>query len=607
MVLYDTLCRTPLIAAVVLDLRHRVRMIQVDDEHSIRLRTMKYFLVIACTFCAVWIAVLGVNRNVFSVILLLFGTVYIYGFLSDLLIRRLELQLLGELTLLFAHIRRRYHRHQMVYEAIQEAASESPGMARTHALKIADCLASHNPQTTIAEYYEMAPNKYLQALAGVVYLIFEYGDRKVADTSLFQKSLAGLIGEVEIERVRRQRLSFLLQSLQSITILPLLTLAPLERWASDSFPAMSNFYSSGKGFLCEIAIYAVAFLCFVLVRHLQVLEWGGASADHERVSLEKRIFSIRLIKVFVLSWVPLSTERKYEWTRQQLTLIGERATVEMFYVRRFIYAFVAFVLSLIICWLSLHYEIQHVLEPAHDSLSFTPMSEVERQARKQMHMQDRILLRQNDANLDEQTMQRLTLKKKRLIEIRFTFVHFLGCLLFIFIAYMMPLFMLMFRRGMRRFALAREVEQFETLLTILTPMERMNVEQVLEWMLRFSQHFQQPLQKCLLSFGAGGGQALESLKEDVPYEPFRRIAEQLSEAVERIELSVAFDDLSGDREFIREQRKLQFEKNIAAKSAWGRLIGFMPLYAVIFIYLLAPMMFVGMQQMQGYYQQFQTM
>ncbi len=544
MVLYEFCVRRPLLRSILLDIQHRIRMIQADDEHSIRLQSVRYFLLVILSFLTIWVVVLSINRDVFSLMLLLFSTVYIYGFLSDILIRRLEMRLLRQLTGLIAQIRRRYHRHQMVYEAIYEAAAEAPNVAKTHALKIAECLASHHPQTAIGEYYETAPNKYLQALAGVAYLVFEFGDRTLSDGSLFQKSLAGLIGEIEMEHVRRQRLSFLLQSLQTITVLPLLSLAPLARWASDSFPGMGEFYASGHGFLCEIAIYVTSFLCFVLVRQLHVLEWGESAGSSPSMSLEKRLFRSRWIRVVLIRWMPNPGAAKYEWMRSQLILLGEQAEVELFYLRRLIYAILTGLLSTAVCLVSFS---------------------------------------------------------------SFTVLQFIACCFIVCFAYLLPLFLLMFRRGMRKFALAGEVEQFETLLTILTPMERMNVEHVLEWMLRFAQHFQTPLQQCLLSFGAGGRQALEELRDQVAFEPFRQIVEQLIEAAERVDLRVAFDDLNSDRAFIHEQRKLQFEKNIAAKSAWGKLIGFVPLYAVIFIYLLIPMMFVGMQQMQTYYQQFQTL
>jgi CHASE3 domain sensor protein len=42
------------------------------------------------------------------------------------------------------------------------------------------------------------------------------------------------------------------------------------------------------------------------------------------------------------------------------------------------------------------------------------------------------------------------------------------------------------------------------------------------------------------------------------------------------------------------------------KMVLGKLIGFIPLYAVVFLYLMAPMLYVSAQEMQHYYQQMQT-
>jgi hypothetical protein len=110
---------------------------------------------------------------------------------------------------------------------------------------------------------------------------------------------------------------------------------------------------------------------------------------------------------------------------------------------------------------------------------------------------------------------------------------------------------------------------------------------------------------CLLHYEAGAEQALEELKDQVIYVPFVRVIEKLLLAVDKIPVRDAFDDLDAEQAYYREQRKQEAERVLDSKSSWGQMIGFMPLYALIFLYLVFPLVYTSMNQMQNYYEQIQ--
>lgn len=82
-----------------------------------------------------------------------------------------------------------------------------------------------------------------------------------------------------------------------------------------------------------------------------------------------------------------------------------------------------------------------------------------------------------------------------------------------------------------------------------------------------------------------------------------RIVENLESAVERIPIKRAFDEIQSERAFYQEKRRVENERIIKERSSWGKLIGFVPLYALIFLYLVFPLLGVSYVQMQEYYNQ----
>jgi hypothetical protein len=524
--------------------------------------------------------------------------------LVQALVTRLENRLLRETVVLFGHIRRHYYRHRMIVESLQDGAEEAPAGARMHVLRVVECLVANDAGEALASYYETAPNRYYQALAGLAHLVAEYGDPEEAGGSVFLRALSQLVGEMEMELVRRQKVQYLLQSLQAICLCPLLLMHPIERWASSNFPAMSNFYDSGKGLAAQLLMTVLALVCFLAIRQMQSAEEGRNVDVHPS---EQRLvgFGRRHWRASVLRWMPPRHSALYRYYESQLRQVSWNEDVETFYSRRLLLALGALVVAFVVAFTMLSFDRQQVVEPTHDSLSFTPMSAEQKRALSERNRRDERLLDRPErwASLDTDVRERLAQKQAKLKTIKFRWTHLLFVLLAGSAGYMFPLLLLWFRSRMRRLSMRHEVEQFRTMLVILTPLERMTVDEVIQWLERFSVHFREPLQQCQLALAAGVWQALERCKQQTAFPPLTEILVRLQTAAEQISLAAAFEDLRTDREYEREQRKLEFEKSLSAKAAWGKFIGFVPLYALVFVYLIVPMIDVSIVQMQSYYEQ----
>ena len=110
----------------------------------------------------------------------------------------------------------------------------------------------------------------------------------------------------------------------------------------------------------------------------------------------------------------------------------------------------------------------------------------------------------------------------------------------------------------------------------------------------------------MLHFEHGPEQALEQLKEEVGLPEFQRLIDKLQLALGKISIREAFDDLESMMAFYFETAEV-YSKIIDIKAGWGRTIGFTPMYALIFMYLVIPLVGMSFVQMNMYYEQIQKL
>ena len=178
-----------------------------------------------------------------------------------------------------------------------------------------------------------------------------------------------------------------------------------------------------------------------------------------------------------------------------------------------------------------------------------------------------------------------------------SWLEVLGSMLIALIAYMMPIWMLMFQTKMRQLEMEDEIMQFQTIILMLMRIERVNVEIILEWLERYSNIFKDPISKCVNNYESGAWEALEAMKEDVTYPQFIRIIESLQAAVEKIPITDAFDELDTERDYYQEKRKESNERLISRKGMIGKAIGFAPMILLFVGYLIIPLVFIGLTSM----------
>mgnify|MGYP000690590755 CR=1 FL=1 len=167
------------------------------------------------------------------------------------------------------------------------------------------------------------------------------------------------------------------------------------------------------------------------------------------------------------------------------------------------------------------------------------------------------------------------------------------------LAYMSPVWLLIFQFKMRQMEMEDEVMQFQTIILMLMRIERVNVEIILEWLERYADIFKEPISRCVNNYEAGAWEALEVLRNETNYQLFIRIVESLQAAVEKIPIRDAFDELDSDRDYYQAKRRESNERLIARKALIGKVIGFAPMVVMFVGYLIIPLVFIGLTSMSS--------
>ena len=170
---------------------------------------------------------------------------------------------------------------------------------------------------------------------------------------------------------------------------------------------------------------------------------------------------------------------------------------------------------------------------------------------------------------------------------------------FMVLAYMSPIWLMMFQYKMRLMEMEDEVMQFQTIILMLMRIERVNVEIILEWLERYANIFKEPISRCVNNYESGAWEALEVLRNETNYPLFIRIVESLQAAVEKIPIRDAFDELDSDRDYYQAKRRESNDRLISRKAMIGKVIGFAPMVVMFVGYLIVPLVFIGLTSMSS--------
>ena len=626
--LYMIYIKTPLIKRYLFKLRRRLEIINIDDEYSTRKDTAKILTYALLIFLAIAILTIVITHsNWLLMSILLIFELFIVDTMVEGMVDKIDNNLLKEQIDFFAEIRHAYHEYNMVEEAIYQVSLDDEKNVSKQGERIYEILSSDDPETELEKYYDVAPNSYLKEFAGISYLTQEFGDREEDGASLYLKNITNITQEMQIEILKRDKLNYVFQSLAFISIAPVLLLEPLKNWATDNFAFTREFYFGKIGMVAQVLVVLLTVVSYIMTRKLKDNGGVQAGSSNNEHPWQEKVYKIPVVKQIVNAFIPKRGSKDYRKIQKLMKDSASKLKMEWLYVTRMTLAIVTVILS-IIFFIFLHkIAVDYVYtEPTTRQQVIGSLSEQNEKKARELTEQDNYFLNklkgklnitdaeikremvnskyytEDDQYLDDDA-KRIKNKLNVLNSESMQWFEILMAMGFGVIAYMFPVWMMIFQKKMRQMEMENEVMQFQTIIIMLMKIERVNVEMILEWLERYSNIFKEPIARCVNNYEAGAWEALEELKNSITNQDMIRIVESLQAAVEKIPIREAFDELDADRDYHQEKRKQANEMLISRKGLIGKGVGFAPLICLFVGYLIIPLVVIGISSMSSTFSQ----
>ncbi|MCX7772804.1 MAG: hypothetical protein N2376_06805 [Clostridia bacterium] len=595
-------------------IRKRIEMVDLSDNWTLSRKTMQFSSVSLGISVLMFVLFMLMGLNLYYLTISLVMIVIVHNQLIALFVDKIDNKLLVQFEKFLGDVRHHYHEHGMVDEAIYDAIGDCSYEMSLHGNKMYEVLSSKEPEAEIEKYNDIAPNKFFKSFLANCYTVQRFGDQIIDDESMFLSNLNYLKQEINMERLRRQRLDNLFNSLSIIAIAPIFALKPIESWGVSNLPEMAQYYFGSYGFIVQILLFIAVIFSYQLINRLK--------SDYKYTSVTNgfvnRVVRLPAIAKF-LAILKNKQYSKYQKYGHVMKTVGIHESVEAFYFKRLCY----FVLSLLACILV----IMNIHALSRNNLLYKSLeTEIQSQkidvkAEQQKLLMDRkYILRFANQKATFQQIERALLKSgqfedkqlagiaaKRILDkvkkyekMYFKWWELLISLFIASLFYHIPYLLMLFRKKVIQLNMEDEVMQFHTIILMLMNIERISVEDILKWMEQFAVVFKDSISRCLNNFENGDFEALEQLKADEPFVPFTRIVENLQAASDKITILRAFDQLKVERGYYQEKRKLDNEILVNRKGMWGKIIAYVPLVSTVFLYLIVPFILISITQLMSY-------
>ena len=628
--IYIFFTKTPFFKRYLFKLRRRLEIVNIDDEYTTRKDAAKILTKASIIFILIALATIIITHsNWLLMSILLIFELFIVDTMVDGMVDKIDNNLLKEQIDFFAEIRHAYHEYNMVEEAIYQVSLDDEKSVSKQGEKIYEILSSDDPETELEKYYDVAPNSYLKEFAGISYLTQEFGDREEDGASLYLKNVDNITQEMQIEILKRDKLNYVFQSLTIISIAPVLLLEILKSWAVSNFTFTSSFYNGKLGLIVQVLIVILTVVSYIMTRKLK--DNGGVQAEMSNRDnpWQEKIYKIPVLKQALNTFVPKPGTNNYRKMQNLMKDSASKKKMEWIYINRIFMAIITFILTIIFSIILHKVAINYVYtEPTTEQQVLGKLSEKNQVKADELTKQDNYFLDKLKGNLkitvddikkamlkspyydetsDEKKMasdaERILGKLKVINSEQMQWFEILMACGFSLIAYMAPVWMMIFQKKMRQMEMENEVMQFQTIILMLMKIERISVEMILEWLERYANIFKEPISKCVNNYESGAWEALEELKNSVTNKDMIRIVESLQAAVEKIPIREAFDELDADRDYHKEKRKDTNDQLVSRKGLIGKAVGFAPMICLFVGYLIIPLVVIGLTSMSSTFSQ----
>ena len=392
--LYMTYIKIPGVKRYLIKVRRRLEIINLEDEYLTRRQSAVILTKALAIILPLTIIIILLTKSNFLLLsILIIFEVFMIETLMDGMVSKIDNKLLKQQVDFFSEIRHAYHEFNMVEEAIYQVAQDDELEVSAQAEKIYEILISDDPEGELEKYYDVAPNAYLKEFAGVSYLTKEFGDRKVDGASLYLKNLNNITQEMQLEILKRDKLDYVFQSLSVIAAVPILAIEPLKSWAVSNFSFTDSFYGGKGGFIVQILILLLTFVCYVLIRKIKDISSTNANTKNTENPWQAKLYKKAPVKKFVDLFIPKKGTKEYRKLTNLLKDSASSQKIEWIYINRICLFIVTCIVSLLMFYKVHQISIEYIYtDPTPDYDLIGEMSASDEKKAMQLTEQDNYFL-----------------------------------------------------------------------------------------------------------------------------------------------------------------------------------------------------------------------
>jgi len=611
--IYKFLNSFPLTQNYIRKLSYRYRLISPCDRKTIARKTVGSCLLSWILSIIAFLMIFISNKDLISLITAGFAVFIINSEVVSRIAKKYEIRILIEMQKMLSEVLHYYYVEYRIDDAIYMAMENLSKDMKAAADQIYQLLMSADRDESLRRYYKNIPNKFFRAFAGLCMGLMERGDLIIDGKLLFVRNIENLQKEIDIEIEKQQRLNMEFMGVILCVVVPIFCIDIVKQFAISLKENMADFYYGKPGFLLDVGLLTVISGIYIIMRKSAEYPVFHQSGHKWLYAVDR----IKLVRKAMDNYCDKYAS-KQEKLQKELRNSGSNLRARHFVLRSFIIATAVFIVSAGAA-LYLHknsrdkllivkaYEIER-LTPAAKEIQYESMAKtIETYTRKYID---------KPGSVPESTEALIEIFKKdgmifnpiiadavakdilRRIEKYqneyFSFVDLVICLCLSIIAYYLPYIILKYNSTVSKDAMEDEVNQFNALIGMLMYNEAVTVKQILEEMESFSVVFRQSLRMCIDDYGSGDIEALNKLKEREPYEPFRRIVDNLIRC-DDMPVSQAFAEIQVDHKGYITKRKLANEKSIKKRVFRAYVLAALP-FMLLFAYGMMPALITSINE-----------
>lgn len=606
--LYRIYMATPLVRRYYVKLKNNYRATIPADEVTLNAITTKRvtFCLGICLAILVFLTIVGKG----DIPYMLVGLLACYIMFTNLINnseQNMQIKILDQEDMLISDVYANYSESHKVDEALSDTLDNLPYEIGLHANVIHDIITSADIELEIEKYTDVAPNRFLLLFATICATIQENGDKMLKSGRLmFLQNLEYLKTELGNERLRLRKRTLAFSGKTFAVLIPLFCLKPIEIWIAANMPEVSDFFESSGGVISMAIIMVLTYICYEFINILKDDHNIEARSDR----LYRKIAEIPIINKYITAWIN-HNYTKSKRLSDKLKSVGGSMSIQSFIIKRFVMALVLFVIVNSVAFIAIYKNHKTLVTDFKNAYTSTlvPNEEYREQMRQMSSLYaseikgepsyEEFLALLDEENMDEvykkMVFSEIEARSKEYHE-HYYKVYILLLALFVgVIGFNIPLLQLLYQEKIMGMAREDEVAQFNTIILILMHSDGMTIDKVLEWMERFACSFKQSITDCILNLEKDEQQALEDMRENESgFLPFRRLCDSLLN-VDNGGLEDAFGNLEADRNYYQQKRKDDNEAVLIKCTSQANILQFIPVWAVIILYLILPIAMYALQ------------